>query len=414
MKRVQLLCDGCVKPIMEIPFYICYQRTDEQCFFVLHEWCAKLPTKIEGYDGHPQHTLVLLPKIPDEFFGVFKCAICFFASNGFAYGCTMCKYYVDINCSFIPKEITHDSHTDHILSKVNPSAKLINRFCNACNTGMDNEFGFHCPSCDFYIHVECALFLPKIIKHKCDQHPLSLRYEPVQNQLGEYFCEETDLLHHLVVEVTVELAVDTEATLAVEVDTEVAVVAVTEDVVAAEVDTGPAIQVLKGGTSTPKRCLLKVTKVMEIAAPPSGGAYGHGSVSVFSGFIKLLPFGEILLEIKKSFKDVNNVLYDWTNPPASYYCMWRGVSCDNFGFIIQYVKRRHPIFGIEAEQLELLSSCSESQRDATLLLGQFAIVVTDCKVHIVQRSVVGPLIELLWSPYAQLREISAFALVVYY
>ncbi|KAL8257575.1 hypothetical protein R6Q59_029616 [Mikania micrantha] len=30
MKRVQLLCDGCVKPIMAIPFYICYQRTDEQ------------------------------------------------------------------------------------------------------------------------------------------------------------------------------------------------------------------------------------------------------------------------------------------------------------------------------------------------------------------------------------------------
>ncbi|KAD2805009.1 hypothetical protein E3N88_38386 [Mikania micrantha] len=189
MKRVQLLCDGCVKPIMAIPFYICYQHTDEQCCFVLHEWCAKLPAKIEEYDGHPQHTLFLLSKIPGEFFGVLKCAICFFPSNGFAYGCTICKYYVDINCAFIPKEITHDSHTDHILSKVNPSAKLIKKFCNACKYTMDPEFGFHCRSCDFYIHVECALFLPKIIKHKCDKHPLSLRYEPVENQLGEYFCE---------------------------------------------------------------------------------------------------------------------------------------------------------------------------------------------------------------------------------
>ncbi|KAL8257594.1 hypothetical protein R6Q59_029635 [Mikania micrantha] len=147
MKRVQLLCDGCVKPIMTVPFYICFQYADEKCCFVLHEWCAKLPIKIEEYDGHPQHTLFLLSKIP---------------------------------------EITHDSH---ILSKVNPSAKLIKRFCNVCEYTLDEEFGFHCPSCDFYIHVECALFLPKIIKHKCDKHPLSLRYEPVENQLGEYFCE---------------------------------------------------------------------------------------------------------------------------------------------------------------------------------------------------------------------------------
>ncbi|KAK9055316.1 hypothetical protein SSX86_026398 [Deinandra increscens subsp. villosa] len=42
--------------------------------------------------------------------------------------------------------------------------------------------------------------------------------------------------------------------------------------------------------------------------------------------------GGILLEIKKSFKDVNNVLYDWTDSPSSDYCMWRGVSCDNVTF----------------------------------------------------------------------------------
>ncbi|KAM0021209.1 putative protein kinase RLK-Pelle-LRR-XIIIb family [Helianthus debilis subsp. tardiflorus] len=41
----------------------------------------------------------------------------------------------------------------------------------------------------------------------------------------------------------------------------------------------------------------------------------------------------ILLEIKKSFRDVNNVLYDWTDSPSSSdYCMWRGVSCDNVTF----------------------------------------------------------------------------------
>ncbi|KAG5048312.1 hypothetical protein JHK85_009415 [Glycine max] len=42
--------------------------------------------------------------------------------------------------------------------------------------------------------------------------------------------------------------------------------------------------------------------------------------------------GETLLEIKKSFSDVDNVLYDWTDSPSSDYCVWRGVTCDNVTF----------------------------------------------------------------------------------
>ncbi|KAK9059560.1 hypothetical protein SSX86_020264 [Deinandra increscens subsp. villosa] len=42
--------------------------------------------------------------------------------------------------------------------------------------------------------------------------------------------------------------------------------------------------------------------------------------------------GGALLEIKKSFRDVNNVLYDWTDSPSSDYCVWRGVSCENITF----------------------------------------------------------------------------------
>ncbi|MBA0847642.1 hypothetical protein Goshw_020878, partial [Gossypium schwendimanii] len=42
--------------------------------------------------------------------------------------------------------------------------------------------------------------------------------------------------------------------------------------------------------------------------------------------------GTTLLEIKKSFKDVDNVLYDWTDTPSSDYCVWRGVTCDNVTF----------------------------------------------------------------------------------
>ncbi|KAK9060600.1 hypothetical protein SSX86_021306 [Deinandra increscens subsp. villosa] len=186
MKRTQLLCEGCVRPITMVPFYKCSQYVDEQCSFVLHEWCAKLPSQVKNYVGHPEHTLSLLPKVPSMFFGVFECDICELQSNGFAYGCPECEFYVDTNCAFIPEEITHDAHPNHLLYKVKLSYPRV-VFCRACRYVI--TWGFHCPTCDFYIHVGCALLLPRMIKHKCDKHPLSLRYEPVENHISEYFCE---------------------------------------------------------------------------------------------------------------------------------------------------------------------------------------------------------------------------------
>ncbi|XP_076906264.1 uncharacterized protein LOC143562312 isoform X2 [Bidens hawaiensis] len=188
MKRVRLLCNGCVKPIMTVPFYMCCQYVDGKCCLVLHQWCAKLHSKVQLPVVHPEHTLFLLSKIPSKFFGVFKCTNCLLPSNGLAYGCTTCGIYVDINCAFIPEEITHDAHPDHLLSKVKPSANVY-RSCKACNQWMYTSWGYHCPTCDFYIHVKCALLLPKVIKHKYDKHPLSLRYEPAENHINEYFCE---------------------------------------------------------------------------------------------------------------------------------------------------------------------------------------------------------------------------------
>ncbi|KAI7750190.1 hypothetical protein M8C21_026287, partial [Ambrosia artemisiifolia] len=94
-------------------------------------------------------------------------------SNGFAYGCTICDFYVDINCAFIPKEITHARH--HLLSIVKPSEEQSVKSCKACKYGTYRNLVFYCP-CDFYIHVECALLLSRVFMHKFDKHPLSLRY----------------------------------------------------------------------------------------------------------------------------------------------------------------------------------------------------------------------------------------------
>ncbi|KAM0889562.1 hypothetical protein ACQ4PT_027633 [Festuca glaucescens] len=48
-------------------------------------------------------------------------------------------------------------------------------------------------------------------------------------------------------------------------------------------------------------------------------------------FVLASLFGATLLDVKKSFRNVGNVLYDWS---GNDYCSWRGVLCDNVTFAV--------------------------------------------------------------------------------
>ena len=76
-----------------------------------------------------------------------------------------------------------------------------------------------------------------------------------------------------------------------------------------------------------------------------------------------------------------------------------------------HIKRRVLDEGALQPVIGLLSShCPESQREAALLLGQFATTEPEFKVRIVQRGAVTPLIQMLSNTDSQLREMAAFAL----
>ncbi|CAH1432254.1 unnamed protein product [Lactuca virosa] len=212
MKKTQLICNGCLRPIMStMPFYICANANsnanDDEIQiqsqgvcnnFALHEWCTRLPQEIENHPGHPQHTLHLIySNNLHFFFGVFHCAVCRLPCNGFVYGCVECEYYLDVTCGLIPKQITHETHPSHILSLVR-GKPWVN--CHMCpnNLPVAGQFSFRCDTCDIYIHLECALLLVETVRHKCDKHPMHLSYLPIENHKSEYFCEicEEDLNPH--------------------------------------------------------------------------------------------------------------------------------------------------------------------------------------------------------------------------
>ncbi|KAI3717862.1 hypothetical protein L1987_69751 [Smallanthus sonchifolius] len=209
MKKIQLLCNGCLRPITEMPFYQCgVNEEDEGCNFALHEWCTRLPTK-DNHPGHPKHTLVLMSNVPHKFLNIFECDVCCLPCNGYAYGCNECKYYVDVTCGFMPEKITHKSHPNHLLLRVQGNS--YEHRCLMCQSSLDDysfslgyysysefQLGYSCSICDVYIHSECALLLPQTIRHTIDKHPMHLSYLPIENHKSEYFCEicENELNPH--------------------------------------------------------------------------------------------------------------------------------------------------------------------------------------------------------------------------
>ncbi|KAJ0530851.1 hypothetical protein HanRHA438_Chr10g0466061 [Helianthus annuus] len=156
MKKIELLCNGCLRPIMERPFYKCGANEEEGCNFALHEWCARLPKKVENHPGHPYHPLTLMSNVPGLCFNIFHCKVCFLPCNGYGYGCAKCEYYVDVSCAFMPEKITHKSHPDHLLSIVRVIP--LNDRCFMClaymtydplfNNDIPSRLGFGCSTCD--------------------------------------------------------------------------------------------------------------------------------------------------------------------------------------------------------------------------------------------------------------------------
>ncbi|KAK9055362.1 hypothetical protein SSX86_026445 [Deinandra increscens subsp. villosa] len=189
MKKIQLLCNVCVQPIMEAPYF--HKCGDESCNFALHQWCTWLPKQIDNHPGHPQHTLVLLSNVPGVFFSIFKCALCTLRCNGFSYGCVECGYYIDVKCGFIPEKITHKSHPNHLLLLGASGSSRSRQYCYICKWFFkdDTESYYSCNVCDVYIHRECALFLPETVTHIYDKHPMHLSHLPIENHTSEYFCE---------------------------------------------------------------------------------------------------------------------------------------------------------------------------------------------------------------------------------
>ncbi|XP_020877177.1 uncharacterized protein LOC110227424 [Arabidopsis lyrata subsp. lyrata] len=164
-------CSACTHPICLQSFYGCID-----CDFILHESCAKSPRK----KWHVLHNerITLVTNGAADF---FACDACHRMSNGFMYQCGDVK--LDVLCGSVSEPFVHPSHPHHPLYYI-PSVE--GKKCNGCNNSASPVLTCIESGCGFVLCFHCAT-LPQVVKHRVNDHPLSLCYG--EKASGKYWCD---------------------------------------------------------------------------------------------------------------------------------------------------------------------------------------------------------------------------------
>ncbi|CDY41709.1 BnaA09g15370D [Brassica napus] len=167
-------CEACVSPVYSDPVYSC-----EQCGFILHETCANLPRK----KRLPFRNIEFKLYAPDmDSYEAFECYACKTMFSGFRYKAY--RISIDVRCGTFSELESYDFH-DHPAVYYND--KKASPRCRACHQrGEMSQHMLSCDDCDFALDFRC-FNLPRVVKHKDDEPPLSLCYGEDPN--GNYWCD---------------------------------------------------------------------------------------------------------------------------------------------------------------------------------------------------------------------------------
>ncbi|XP_077246968.1 uncharacterized protein LOC143886746 [Tasmannia lanceolata] len=106
-----------------------------------------------------------------------QCDGCQLPCTGLVYRCTSCNYILHKSCTQIPNQIKHPSHPQHSLTLLATPLYFHATFtCDGCGK-LGTSFSFHCATCQFDLHVNCAS-CPRVKQHQAHPHPLNLSYTP--------------------------------------------------------------------------------------------------------------------------------------------------------------------------------------------------------------------------------------------
>ncbi|CAA7055225.1 unnamed protein product [Microthlaspi erraticum] len=176
----KMRCDACIRPMDSDPFFKC-----EECIFFLHKACASLP-RLKRNILH-NHKLSLQVMYEND---RCMCTYCLQSFHGFRYICSsteLCEsgpppyFVIDVRCASIPEPFLHELHP-HPLYRTTAEQKT----CGAC--GEVSNYVLSCIVCEYALGMECAM-LPRKVKHRCDDHVLSLHHDLENHNNGQLWCD---------------------------------------------------------------------------------------------------------------------------------------------------------------------------------------------------------------------------------
>ncbi|XP_057799698.1 uncharacterized protein LOC131015345 [Salvia miltiorrhiza] len=199
----ELICDGCITPIFgwkqrpsssssssssSKDYY--YMSCNSGCNYNVHIECFHLPSRLPSIPLHHESGHRLILKSPHTSPDMeWKCVVCSLDSSGLFYACTECEFRADIKCASLPATIYHTAHPEHPLYFQSGGGVT---YCDAmCGDYIYDYNCYACSSCEFIVHVRCAVLAASITSRRWDKHhPLLLTYDANPNHQGEsIYCD---------------------------------------------------------------------------------------------------------------------------------------------------------------------------------------------------------------------------------
>lgn len=163
-----------------LPFYseLCYICT--QCDFILHHACANLPLK----KRHAVSSRKITLDAEFQHENYIVCEACNRYCTGFSYTDSKFNIKIDVRCASVDDAFKHESHPHWLFQFTNT---WIATKCGVCNS--IPWMYLRCTNKDecaaFTLCFRCAT-LPASVRHKYDDHPLSLCYG--EGYLNSTYC----------------------------------------------------------------------------------------------------------------------------------------------------------------------------------------------------------------------------------
>ncbi|XP_057772008.1 uncharacterized protein LOC130991682 [Salvia miltiorrhiza] len=207
-KKSELICDGCITPIFRKQRSLsssssssskdcCYMSCSSGCNYNLHMACFHLPPRLPSIPFHSQSGHDLILGSFDEILYEY-CHVCGLSSNGLIYKCTKCLFKADIKCASMPNTIYHTAHPQHPLNLLGKHDVVrrqdykISCWADCKSSYLDDYY--KCGSCEFSVHVGCAMVSTSNASRRWDRHhPLLLTYDAYLNHPGEFYCDECEI-----------------------------------------------------------------------------------------------------------------------------------------------------------------------------------------------------------------------------